>query len=39
MWIPQGFVTAGLALMALLMAVKLVTSRLRADQTPQPPSA
>jgi TRAP-type C4-dicarboxylate transport system permease small subunit len=29
MWIPQSFVTVGLSLMALLMTVNLVTSRLR----------
>ena len=29
MWIPQAFVTAGLVLMALLMAIKLITSRPR----------
>jgi C4-dicarboxylate transporter DctQ subunit len=39
MWIPQGFVTAGLALMAVLMAVKLVASRARSDGSPQPPPA
>jgi C4-dicarboxylate transporter DctQ subunit len=29
MWIPQAFVTVGLALMALLMAIRLFTSRFR----------